>query len=331
MSVGRLPALLTGMPKRHRIPAARLATAVAAVALTAAWLSPPADAAGGSTPTCDGHPATIVGTPGPDKLVGTKGDDVIVGLGGDDVIRGRAGNDILCGGGGADHVMGGIGSDVVRGGAGDDELDDVVGISHVAGGAGDDTIEVFSSEGGDFRGGPGKDEISVQGAHDRLYGGPDHDTLELQTAFWPDMVLSGGTGRDTAMIDLFRHSFSGPGYQVVKADLAAGTFTANSSVSTLTGFENLDLTDLDVNSHSESSATSHKYVVYGTHGNNQLIMGVDGPHAPPVSVFGRGGDDLLEGGSGNDLLNGGPGTDTGDGDRGTDTCVSIEHATHCEQ
>jgi Ca2+-binding RTX toxin-like protein len=316
------------MPNRRN--AVPLAAAVAALALTTAWLSPPAVAAGGTARTCDGHVATIVGTPGPDKLVGTHGSDVIVGLGGDDVIHAHGGDDIVCAGAGDDSIVGGKGSDVIDGGAGNDTIDDVVGISHITGGAGNDTITVFSSQGGDFHGGSGKDHISVQGAHDRLFGGPDHDTLELQTAFWTDMVLSGGTGRDNAELDLIKHSFDGPGYHLVTADLAAGTITANTSVAALAGFENLDLTDLEVNSHSEGTAVSKKYVVLGTSARNTLIMGVDGPQAPPTSVFGRGGNDVLDGGSANDLLNGGPGHDTGDGFRGTDTCVSIEVAKHCE-
>ena len=327
MSVSRGRVLLCSMTNPRHVS---LAAAVVALALTATWLTPPASAARRTTPTCDGHAATIVGTPGPDHLVGTTGDDVIVGGGGDDVVRGRGGDDILCGGAGDDDLQGGAGSDVIQGGSGDDSIHDIRGISHIDGDPGDDSIEVFSSQGGDFRGGPGRDHISVQGAHDRLFGGLDHDTLELQTAFWPDMALAGGPGRDTALVDLFRHHFDGPGYHVVTADLAAGTLTANTSVSTLSGFENLTLTDLDVNSHSESSATSRKYVVFGTDAANHLVMGVNGPQAPPTSVFGRGGDDDLVGGSADDLLNGGPGHDTGDGFRGTDTCVSIEVATHCE-
>ena len=48
--------------------------------------------------TCEGAPATIIGTPGNDSLTGHGKDDVIVGGGGDDTIRGRFGNDIICGG-----------------------------------------------------------------------------------------------------------------------------------------------------------------------------------------------------------------------------------------
>ena len=39
-----------------------------------------------ATPTCNGVPATIVGTPEYDYIEGTDGDDVIVAHGGDDDI-----------------------------------------------------------------------------------------------------------------------------------------------------------------------------------------------------------------------------------------------------
>ena len=44
-------------------------------------------------PTCDGKPATIVGTAGPDVLHGTSGSDVVVALGGSDIVEGRGGDD----------------------------------------------------------------------------------------------------------------------------------------------------------------------------------------------------------------------------------------------
>jgi Ca2+-binding RTX toxin-like protein len=348
MSVTDRQVLLTVMPNRHRDSSAAVAaSALATLALAAAWLAPPA-VARVATPMCDGHAATIVGTPGPDTLDGTPGDDVIVGLGGDDVIRGHGGDDILCGGAGDDtleggsgndvisggtgddSIIGGTGTDVISGGEGNDEIHDVVGIAEIDGGRGNDSIEVFSSAGGSFRGGPGKDDISVQGAHDRLFGGPGPDSLDLETAFWPDMVLSGGTGRDTAELDLERHNFNGPGYRVVTADLAAGTVTANKAQATLSGFENMILEDIEVNSHSEGTATSRKYVLLGTSGDNRLLMDDSGPQAVPAWVFGRGGNDVLGGGSADDLLNGGPGHDTGNGLRGIDKCVSIEVAKNCE-
>lgn len=59
-------------------------------------------AVGQATPTCDGQPATIVGTPRSDDLTATEGQDVIVGLGGNDSIYGRDGADRICGGDGQD-------------------------------------------------------------------------------------------------------------------------------------------------------------------------------------------------------------------------------------
>jgi hypothetical protein len=82
-------------------------------------------------PTCDGRPATVVGTAGNDLILGTPRRDVIAAFGGADTIHGGGGNDLVCGDGGNDHVFGGTGNDVVTGGAGDDA---------VRGGKGNDTL-----------------------------------------------------------------------------------------------------------------------------------------------------------------------------------------------
>ena len=49
----------------------------------------------GSSTTCFGQAATIVGTEGDDVLRGTDGADVISGLGGTDIIDGLRGADLL--------------------------------------------------------------------------------------------------------------------------------------------------------------------------------------------------------------------------------------------
>jgi len=77
---------------------------------------------GQATPTCNGKPATIVGTDGGDDLNGTQGPDVIVDLGGNDFTNGRDGNDVICGGTGADFLKGGHGKDTLLGQAGGDAL-----------------------------------------------------------------------------------------------------------------------------------------------------------------------------------------------------------------
>lgn len=71
-------------------------------------------------PTCMGHAATIVGTPGDDVIVGTNKADVIVTFGGNDTILGGNGNDIICSGFGKDTIDGGNGKDLIDAGDGDD-------------------------------------------------------------------------------------------------------------------------------------------------------------------------------------------------------------------
>jgi len=110
-------------------------------------------------PTCMGHLATIVGTPGPDVLTGTPGKDVIAGLGGDDVISGGDGVDTICGGPGDDRIDGGAGKDDLSGDTGNDTIDGGTEIDHLWGGDGNDTLT-----GGDA-------------SHNYLYGGRGDDHL----------------------------------------------------------------------------------------------------------------------------------------------------------
>lgn len=88
--------------------------------------------------TCEGRPATHLGTPGDDVLTGTDGDDVMVGLGGDDTIIGLLGNDVICGDEGTDRLEGRAGDDRLLGGFDSDAGGDViwpgVGSDYVDGG-----------------------------------------------------------------------------------------------------------------------------------------------------------------------------------------------------
>ena len=99
--------------------------------------------------TCDGLPATKVGTEGRDMIVGTGERDVIVAKGGNDIILGRDGNDVICAGSGNDLVIGGNGNDrifgqggndLLFGGRGDDFLDGGSGSDICVGGPGQDTF-----------------------------------------------------------------------------------------------------------------------------------------------------------------------------------------------
>ena len=94
-----------------------------------------------SAHTCNGLPATIVGTAGADTLRGTPQRDVIVALGGNDTIDSLGGNDVICAGNGNDVVRAGWGNDIVLGGAGRDTILGAHGNDVLNGGAGRDRIE----------------------------------------------------------------------------------------------------------------------------------------------------------------------------------------------
>jgi predicted extracellular nuclease len=115
--------------------------------------------------TCNGLPATIIGTPGDDVINGTNGNDVIVAMGGNDTVNGGNGNDVICGNAGDDTINGGNGVDSLFGSFGDDTLDGANGDDSLDGGAGDD--DLFGNRGADtltggadadfFSGGQGSD------------------------------------------------------------------------------------------------------------------------------------------------------------------------------
>jgi Ca2+-binding RTX toxin-like protein len=94
---------------------------------------------GTATATCEGLPATIVGTDGGDLRVASPGRDVIAGLGGNDTLSGLGGNDVICGGAGKDTLKGGKGKDTLLGQAGKDTLKGGGGKDLCKGGKGTDT------------------------------------------------------------------------------------------------------------------------------------------------------------------------------------------------
>jgi uncharacterized repeat protein (TIGR01451 family) len=117
--------------------------------------------------SCQGVPATIVGTPGDDVLTGTGGPDVIVAFAGNDTIRSLGGRDLICAGRGNDVVAAGTAADRVFGAAGRDRLLGRGGPDLLKGGAGGDFL--FGNRGNDrLRGGAG---------FDRCRGGPGRDSI----------------------------------------------------------------------------------------------------------------------------------------------------------
>lgn len=161
--------------------------------------------------TCNGLPATIVGTSGDDVIYAGNGADVVVGLGGNDIIYGGNGNDVICGGSGDDTLEGGNGNDTINGHFGNDTLNggnghdtltgndgndilsDTNGDDVMSGGLGDDTLD--GGNGHDtLYGDDGHDILYGQNGNDGLYGGNDNDTLIGHNG---SDTLTGGTGSDS--------------------------------------------------------------------------------------------------------------------------------------
>lgn len=155
-----------------------------------------------SVPTCNGVPATIVGTPSNDRIIGTAGNDVIVGLGGNDVILGGEGSDLICGGDGNDVIRGQQKADVIFAGDGNDRVFGNWGADEIHGGNGEDRIDggfgldtIYGGEGANYlRGGNHADELFGGSANDDIGGGNGHDVLH---GLGGNDILRGGNGRDT--------------------------------------------------------------------------------------------------------------------------------------
>jgi Ca2+-binding RTX toxin-like protein len=280
---------------RHRLPRTR--------ALTARSLQ------AGAPQTCDGRPATIVGTDGNDTIKGTPGRDVIVGLGGDDQIYGYGQDDVICGGAGDDVIWGGAGNDRLFGGDGHDLIDAGPGNDISDGGPGDRDGATFwdasapisaslvtgtaTGEGSDtftnmeeLHGGPYNDTLTGDAVNNTLFGLDGNDTLaggdgnDTLSGGEGNDVLDGGAGQDTVWF----YAATGP----IHASLATGTSTGQGN-DTFTNFESL-------------SGGDYGDTLVGDSGDN--------------FIWGNGGDDTLSGGAGNDLIDAGPGNDTSDGGPG---------------
>jgi uncharacterized delta-60 repeat protein len=155
--------------------------------------------------SCQGRPATVIGTPADDILVGTRGDEVIHGLDGNDTIIAQRGDDTICAGAGRDLVFGGSGSDRMEGNEGNDELvgelpflDRTFGRDVLSGGGGKDRL--FGDRGNDLlEGGAGNDWLVGGFGKDELVGGAGDDIANGGPG---DDVVRGGRDRDRLVGDL---------------------------------------------------------------------------------------------------------------------------------
>jgi Ca2+-binding RTX toxin-like protein len=345
------------------MPSHRIPIAAVVLSLSTAWLAAPAQARTTPTPTCDGRPATIVGTPGHDILDGTPGPDVIVGLGGHDEIRGHDGDDLICAGPGKDHVHAGPGADTVFGGGGLDFEHGGAGTDRRVGGAGHDFM-IDHVDGGVYVGNRGNDEIRVTGqsvvragqgfdgvrvkrcgctvlggrgndsldavagsAPAHLHGGAGRDEVSLEGTVRHAQDLQGGPGHDLLLlVPKLPHSRHAP-YRRLVVDLATEVVRAGVARMPFHSFGDAEIDDF---TFPHGTHVARTYALMGTGRANDLSVLVSGGVAPSADLFGRGGDDTLAGSVGNDLLDGGRGHDAGNGGSGIDRCVSIEDPSACE-
>jgi Ca2+-binding RTX toxin-like protein len=244
-----------------------------------AVLPAPAQAA---TPSCHGHPATIVGTPGSDLLEGTDGDDVIVGGAGDDSIVGDGGHDVICGNRGRDRLDGGDGPDTVFGERGND---------HLTGGSGNDHLRAGPGRWTSFFGDAGNDVWISRTPEDRLFFrlAPDGVRVDLQAG------TASGWGEDT-------FSFGNAALELTgsfQSDTLLGTSRDDSIVGdgghddTIRGREGNDV------------ITTSRGTALGGPGDDVLVARANGP----VTVDGGEGNDIFEIYEGDTQVLGGSGGD----------------------
>lgn len=254
-----------------------------------------ADAATGvaakATATCDGKPATIVGTAKADHLRGTTGHDVIAGLGGDDVIAGLGANDLICGGSGDDVIHGGTGSDKLKGGAGDDRLLGGADQSGYDRGGAWQTGDLLIGGGGDDYLDPGYQHVKGVDASGEWYG---YDTVSYADAAG-----------------------------AVKVDLAAATATTQGTATghghdTIVWSRNLEIVGSPKDDTLIGAAgPDHLWGAAGDdlvegRGGNDLLDGDSDTVKPPAgrdTVLGGTGDDEIDSETGRDTLDGGAGDD----------------------
>jgi hypothetical protein len=266
-------------------------------------------------PTCRGHRATIVGTPGDDVLDGTEGRDVIVGLGGSDTITGGAGNDLICAGGGADSVDAGDGNDKVYGSGGNDTIGGGAGRDTIDGQGGRDHLDSGSGSGGLVFGGSGNDRLVLnetksfafgEAGNDKitsfasgasLDGGDDNDTLHGDAGSAGDEV-HGDAGNDYLFGEADRsHLYGGSGDDQLEGSAKHLLLEGDTGNDTITGSDNADTID--------AGAGADKVQAGG--GNDVLVFA--GP-----------GSDTVYGGTGDDVIDMGDGADFCYGEQGSDQC-----------
>ena len=328
-------------------------TTLVVTALVTGALSAPSSAASATAQTCQGRPATIVGT-GPD-IQGTPGDDVIV-TGTSQRTYAVAGNDRVCVSPSAVLVVAGDGDDVVD-----------------ASEAGVTQINAYLGAGLDrYLGGPGQNLVHADGTDDTV---TDADwaylTVTAPATGTPGTYTGGGiavwSADQDVEIDLDTNMVTVGGVHAVNLSgiVDAGVvapravlrgnaednllfglgcdvlFVGKGGHDRLSGGDgNEDGPEAQIKSECEGvKATmrggSGDDSIRGWLGRNRLVGNagndeLQGRSRSDVLLGGSGRDDL-RGGVGSDMLRGGGGRDTADGEGGRQDRCDAERERRCER
>lgn len=328
----------------------RSTTLVVTALVTGALLSAPSSAASATAQTCQGRPATIVGT-GPD-IQGTPGDDVIV-TGTSQFTYAVAGNDLVCVSPSAVYVYAGDGDDVVDASE--------VGVTQ---------INAYLGAGLDrYLGGPGQNLVHADGTDDTV---TDADwaylTVTAPAIGTPGTYTGGGIAVWSAdhyvEIDLDTNMVTVGGVHaanlsgIVGANVVAprAVLRGNTADNYLSGsgcdvlFVGKGGSDTLIGGgfvedapQIKSECEGMKATMRGGPGDDNIkgwlglnrLVGnagndeLQGRSRSDVLLGGSGRDDL-RGGNESDVLRGGGGRDTADGQNGRDRCVA-ERERRCER
>ena len=349
-----LPTIIRGKRSPQGGTVLQRSTTLVVTALVAgALLSAPSSAASATAQTCQGRPATIVGT-GPD-IQGTPGDDVIV-TGTSQFTYAVAGNDLVC-------ISSGSPEDVyVEAGEGDDVVD--------ASGSSTTSVSGNRADLGSgidrYIGGPNHDKVHAEGFDDSV-SGADIVIVEVtapitgQPGTYTGSHLTVRSAAHDVEIDLEGTVFVGgvlaahiAGFSRANVGAPRAIVRGNAKENFLFGYgcdvliigrggddylggalvgNRLPFCNLAAAEATMRGGSGDDYI-QGLSGRNRLIgnSGNDEIHGGLKDDLLRGGsgNDDLSGWSGSDILLGNRGRDRADGERGRDRCRA-EREHRCER
>jgi Ca2+-binding RTX toxin-like protein len=245
-------------------------------------------------------------------LYGLDGADVLSGLGGNDRLLGGLGTDTLNGGDGDDILLGEDDADILNGGAGDDHLYGGLGADALDGGDGFDYARYDYATSGvtlDLAAGTGSGGEAAGDTFANIEGAMGSQFADTLTVSASGSTLF-GLGGDDVMIAGPGHDYfdGGAGFDTVHYDAASSRVTiylGNSSSPQVMDFFN------DIESVTGSAFND---ILVGRGGITNVLYGRDGNDDIDGSngddqLYGENGNDGLAGSSGNDHLYGGDGND----------------------